>query len=146
MLKYIKQQQTGIKEEIDNKIIIGDFIFYQSSINGQIIQTKKLIREQWHSVQSLSPVRLFETPWTTVRQASLSITNSWSSPKFESIKSVTHSTISSFVIPFSSCPQSFLASGSFQMSQVFASCGKSNGVSASTSVFPMNMQDWSPLG
>ena len=54
--------------------------------------------------------------------------------------------ISSSVIPFSSCPQSFPASGSFQMSQLSASGGQSIGVSASTSVLPMNTQDWSPLG
>ena len=57
-----------------------------------------------------------------------------------------HPTISSSVIPFSSCPQSSPASGSFQMSQLFASGGQSNGVSASTSILPMNTQDWSPLG
>ena len=55
-------------------------------------------------------------------------------------------TISSSVIPSSSYPQSFPASGSFQMSQVFASGDQSIGVSASTSVLPMNTQDWSPLG
>ena len=54
-------------------------------------------------------------------------------------------TISSSVVPSSSCPQSFPASGSFQMSQLFASGGQSTGVSASTSVLPMNTQDWSPL-
>ena len=54
-------------------------------------------------------------------------------------------TISSSVAPFSSCPQSFPATGSFQMSQLFASGGQSIGVSASTSVFPMNTQDWSLL-
>ena len=57
-----------------------------------------------------------------------------------------HPTISSSVIPFSSYPQSFPASGSFQMSQFFTSGGQSIGVSASTSVLPMNTQDWSPLG
>ena len=57
-----------------------------------------------------------------------------------------HPTISSSVVPFSSCPQSFTVSGSFQMSQLFASDGQSTGVSASTSVLPMNTQDWSPLG
>ena len=57
-----------------------------------------------------------------------------------------HPTISSSVIPFSSCPQYFPASGYFQMSQLFASGGQSTGVSASTSVIPMNNQDWSPLG
>ena len=57
-----------------------------------------------------------------------------------------HPAISSSVIPFSSCPQSFPVSGSFQMSQLFASGGRSIGVSASTSVLPVNTQDWSPLG
>ena len=57
-----------------------------------------------------------------------------------------HPTISSSVVPFSSCPQSFPASGSFPRSQLFASGGQSIGVSASTSVLPMNTQDWSPLG
>ena len=57
-----------------------------------------------------------------------------------------HPTISSSVVPFSSCPQSFAASGSFPMSQLFASGDQSTGVSASTSDLPMNTQDWSPLG
>ena len=57
-----------------------------------------------------------------------------------------HPTISSSVVPFSSCPQSFPASRSFPMSQLFTSGGQSIGVSASTSVLPMNTQDWSPLG
>ena len=57
-----------------------------------------------------------------------------------------HPTISSSVVPFSSCPQSFPASGSFQMSQHFASGGQSIGVSGSASVLPMNTQDWPPLG
>ena len=56
-----------------------------------------------------------------------------------------HPTISSCVIPFSSCLQSFPASGSFPMSQFFPSGGQGIGVSASASVFPMNIQDWSPL-
>ena len=55
-----------------------------------------------------------------------------------------HPTISSSIVPFSSCLQSFPASGSFQMSQFFASGGPSIGVSAS--VLPMNIQDWFPLG
>ena len=57
-----------------------------------------------------------------------------------------HPTISSSVIPFSSCPQSFPVSGSFPMSQLSASGGQSIGVSASTSVLPMNTQGWFPLG
>ena len=55
-------------------------------------------------------------------------------------------TISSAVVPFFSCPQSFPASGSFQMSQLFTSGGQSIGISASTSLLPMSTQDWSPLG
>ena len=57
-----------------------------------------------------------------------------------------HPTISSSVVPFSSCSQSFPASGSFQMGELFTSGGQSIGVSASTSVLPINTQDWSPLG
>ena len=57
-----------------------------------------------------------------------------------------HPTISSSIFPFSSCPRSFPASGSFQMSQLFASGDQIFGVSASISVLPMSTQDWSPLG
>ena len=97
------------------------------------------------SVQSLSRVRLFVTPWTAAHQASLSITNSQSLLKLMSI-AWCHLTISSSVILFSSCIQSFSASGSFQMSQFFASGGRSIGLSATTSVLPVNIQDWFPLG
>ena len=57
-----------------------------------------------------------------------------------------HPAISSSVVPFSSCLQSSPTSGSFQMSQLFASGGQNIGILASTSVLPMNTQDWSPLG
>ena len=56
-----------------------------------------------------------------------------------------HPTVSSSIVPFSPCLQSFPALGSFQMSQLFASGSQSIGVSASTSILPMNIQDWSPL-
>ena len=98
------------------------------------------------SVQSLSCVWLFATPWTATLQASLSLTNSHSLLKLTSIESVCHPTISSSVVPFSSCLQSFPESGFFQMSQFFPSGGQRIGVSASASVLPMNIQDWSPLG
>ena len=91
------------------------------------------------SVQSLSRVQLFKTPWTAARQASLSITNSRSLLRLVSI-------VMPSVIPFSSCLQSFWASGSFQISQFFASGGQSIGVSASASVLPMNIQNRFPLG
>ena len=74
-------------------------------------------------------------------QASLFITNSQSLLKLVSIESTT----SSCVIPFS-CPQSFPASGSFPMNQLFTSGGQSIGTSASASAFPMNIQGWFPLG
>ena len=89
---------------------------------------------------------LFATPWTVACQASMSITNSWSLLKLMAIELWCHPTISSSVISFSSCLQSFPASGSFPMSQFFASGGQSIGVSASASVLPMNIQDWFPLG
>ena len=96
---------------------------------------------QFSSVHSLSHVRLFATPWIAARQASLSITNSRSS-----LSQWCHPTISSSVVPFSSCPQSLPASESFPMSQLFAWGGQSIGVSALASLLPMNTQDWSPLG
>ena len=99
---------------------------------------------QLSSVQSLSHVYLFVTPWTTARQTSLSITNSRSLQNSYPLSRWCHPTISSSVVPFSFCPQSFAASGSYQMNQLFASGGQSIGVSAS--VLPMNIQDWFPLG
>ena len=108
------------------------------------------MQNEFSSVQLLSRVRLFVTPWITAHQASLSITHSWSLFKLMSIESVmppSHPLLSSpSVIPFSSHLQYFPASGSFQMSHFFASGGQSIGVSASTSVLPMNIQDWFPLG
>ena len=74
----------------------------------------------------------------------LSITNSWSLLRL--VSQWCHPTILSSVVPFSSCLQSFPASGSFPMSQLFAWGGQSIGVSASASVLPMNIQDWFPLG
>ena len=102
---------------------------------------------QFSSVQLLSRVQLFVTPWTAACQASLSITNSLSLLKLMSIESITdgHPNILSSVVPFSSCLQSSPASGSFPMSLFFASGGQNIGVSASALVLPMNTQDWSPL-
>ena len=113
------------------------------------------IREEWwevafvsiqlSSVQSLSRVQLFEIPWMQHvrpphpspihRVYSNSCPLSW----------WCHPTISSSVVPLSSCLQSFPASGSFQMSQFFTSSGQSIGASASASVIPMNIQDLFPL-
>ena len=78
--------------------------------------------------------------------ASLSITNAWSLLKLMCIKLVMSSNDLILCHPLLLSPQSFPASGSFQMSQLFASGGQSIGVLISTSVLPMNIQDWSPLG
>ena len=103
---------------------------------------------QFSSVQSLSSVWLFATPWTTAHQASLSITNSRSLPKLMSIESVMPSNYLILCCPLllSSCPQSFPASGSFQMSQLFGFRWPKYWSFSFTSVLPMNTQDWSPLG
>ena len=98
-------------------------------------------------VQSLSSVQLFETPWTVARQTSLSFTISLSLLKLMSLELVMPA-VSSSVVPFSSCPQSFLASGSFPISQLFTSGGQSTDISASVSVLPMNISfriDWFDL-
>ena len=95
------------------------------------------------SVQfSLSHVWLFATPWTAARQASLSLTKSGVYSNSCPLSRWCHPTISSSVIPFSSHLLSFPASGSFPMSQFFASGGQRIGVSASASVLPVNIQDW----
>ena len=99
---------------------------------------------QFSSVQSLSRVRLFATPRIAARQASLSITNSWSSLRLTSSSQWCHSAISSSVVPFSSCPQSIPTSGSFPMSQLFTWGCQSTVVSALASFLPKKSQGWSP--
>ena len=94
--------------------------------------------------QSLSRVRLFVTP-QHARSPCPSPTPGVYSNSCP-LSQWCHLTISSSVVPFSSCLQSFPAWGSFPMSQLFASGGQSIGVSASTSVLPVNIQDWFPLG
>ena len=100
-----------------------------------------------YSIQfSRSVVLDSATSWTIACQASLSITNSWSLLKFTSIESVMASNHLILCPSFSSCLQSFPASGSFPMNQFFTSGGQSIGVSALASVIPINIQDWFPLG
>ena len=96
-------------------------------------------------VQSLSHVRLFATPWTAACSPCPSPTARASSNSCPS-SGLYQPTISSYVIPFFSCLESFPASGSFPMSQFFTSGGQSIDASASSSVLPMNIQDWFPLG
>ena len=89
-------------------------------------------------VQSLSHVQLFVIPWTAACQASLSLTICQILPKFMFIESVMPSN-------HLLLPSIFQASGSFQMSRLFASGGQSTGASASASALPMNIQSWFPL-
>ena len=104
-----------------------------------------LISVQFSSVQSLSRVWLLVTWWTAALQASLSIINSWRVLKLMSIEPVIPSNHLILCRP-SSCLQSFQASGSLLMSQLFASGGQSTRASASASVLPMNIKDWFLLG
>ena len=97
------------------------------------------------SLQSLSRVQLFATPWTAAHQASLSITNFLSPPKSMSIELVMAS--NHLILCHSLLlPSIFSSIRVFKMNQLFTSGGQINEVSASTSVLPMNTQDWSPLG
>ena len=97
----------------------------------RIWNVRSMNHGKFKSVQSLSRIWLFATPWISARQASLSITNSLSSLKLTSIESVMPSNHLILCCPL------LPLSGSFQMSRLFASGGQSIGVSASTSVLPM---------
>ena len=94
------------------------------------------------SVKSLRCVRIFAIPWTAARLP-CSSPSPGACPNSCPLNPWCYPTISSSIVPFSSCLQSFPASGSFQMTQFFESGGQSIGVSAS--VLPMNIQDWFPL-
>ena len=96
------------------------------------------------SVQSLSHVQLFATPWTEACQTSLSITDSWSLLKLKSIEMVIPS--NHFILCPILLPSIFTSIRFFPIIQLFASGGQSIGVSASASVLPKNIQDWFPLG
>ena len=91
-------------------------------------------------VQSLSHVQLFVTPWTTACQVPQVCSNSCPSSRW------CYLTISSSAAPFSYCLQSFLASRSFPMGQLFVPGGQSTGVSTSRTVLPVNIQGWFSLG
>ena len=106
---------------------------------------------QRFAVTCYSRLRFYENlcirfSWTAACQASLSITTPGACSNSCPLSQWCHPTILPSVIPFSSCLQTFPASGSFLTSQFFASGGQSIGVSASASVLPMNIQDWIRLG
>ena len=100
---------------------------------------------QFSPVQSFSRVWLFVTHEPQHTRPPCPSPTPGVHPNSCPLRRWSHPTILSFVVPFSSCPQSFPTSGSFQMSQLFTSGTQSTGVSALASVLPMNTQDWSPL-
>ena len=97
-------------------------------------------------VKSLSCVLLFAIPWTAACQTSLSFTVFGVYSNSCPLSWWCHPSISPFVAPFSSCPQSFQPSGTFSVSQFFTLGRQSTGASASVSVLLMNIQGWFPLG
>ena len=119
-----------------NKSILME-ISVKYSLEGLML---KLKLQSFSSVQLLSRVWLFMTPWTAAHQDFLSFTISWVCSNSCASSRWCHPTISSSVVPFSSCPQSFPASGSFPMSQLFASGGQRIRASGLASVLPVNIQ------
>ena len=118
---------------------INNITFYHSRFSKCFYSTVLLSLSVQFSCSVMSDSA---TPWTAACQTCLSMTNFQSLLKSRPSRQWCHPTISSSVTPFSSCLQSFPASGSFPMSQFLAS----GGASASASVLPMNIQDWFPLG
>ena len=118
-------------------------VCYSKGVRHWCFQWTTVERFQFSSVQLLSLVRLCD-PMNT--RPPYSSPTSGDYPNSCPLSWWCHPAISSSVVPFSSCPHSLPASESFPMSQLFTSGGQSIGVSASTSVLPMNIQDWFPLG
>ena len=114
-------------------------------IQSEVSQKKKIpIQYQFSSVQLLSRVRLFATPWIAAHQAFLFITISRSSLRLTSIESMMPSSHLILSHPLLVLPQSLPASESFPMSQLFVWGGQSTGVSALASFLPKKSQGWSP--
>ena len=120
MVYAIFQRATDRSELIG----LGDFLLFGRAVVSNPLRP--------HALQHTRPPCPLLSPGA--------YSNSWTSSQW------CHPAISSSVVPFSSCPQSFPASRSFHMSQLFEWGGQSTGVSASASVLPMNTQDWAPLG
>ena len=136
------QLQFLLPEDPHPRFIVMQRGKSEAFLSRQIILKKTL----FSSVQSLSHVWLFATPWTAAPQASLSIANSQSLLKLMSIESAMPSNHLIFCHPLFLLSSIFPSIRVFLMSQFFPSGGQSIGVSASTSVLPMNIQDWFPLG
>ena len=139
------QQKVGVKDILAHRASTP-WPHYNCNVSSSFQVARSFLGRIISSVQSLSCVQLFATPWTTAHQASLSITNSWSLPKLMSIESVMPSNHLILCRPLLLLPSIFPSIRVFPVSQLFSSIGQSTGVSASASVLPMNTQDWSPLG
>ena len=118
-----EEERVKCMEQVTGKLTFSSVQFSRSVVSDPL---------QPHELQHTRPL----CPSPTPRVHSNSCPSSWWG----------HPAISSSVFPFSSCPQSVPASGSFPMSQLFAWGGQSTGVSALASVLPMNIQSWFPLG
>ena len=143
--------QSQGREDLLVKSIATHSVFLPGKSNGQRSlagYSSIRVRHDWRdfsqfsrwSCPTLPPHRLQHARLPSPSQTPRACTNSCPSGQW------CHPTILSSVIPLSSCPQSFPASGSFPLSQFFKSGGQTIGVSASASVLPMNTQDWSSLG
>ena len=117
---------------------------FHSCLKERRCQT--IFKLPYSSVQSLSCVWLFVTPWTAASQVSLFIINSWSLLKFMFIESVMPSNRLIFCHPLLLLPSIVPRIRVFTTSYFFTSSGHNIGASASASVLPMNIQDWLPLG
>ena len=144
MKKEKKRKSRATRDQIANiHWITGKAIEFQKNIYLCFIDYAKASDcVQFSSIQLLSRARLFATPWTAARQASLSITNSWNLLRLISIESVMPSNHLILCHPLFLLPSVFTASRSFPVSQFFTSGGQSIGVSASASVLPVTIQDW----
>ena len=136
---FSKYTKVNLSQELD-EARRWSFLFQKMDLG-----CSRFLSRKFSSVQLLIYVWLFLTPWTTARQAFLSISNSQACSNSCPLSWCCHPTISSSVVSFSSCLQSFPASVSFLGSQFFVSHDQSIGASASTLVLSMNTQDWFPL-
>ena len=132
--------------EIEAGIVVQVVWCWTKQVTFLSVSFLYIKRQSVSSVQSLSHVWLFVTPWTAAHQASLSNTNSKSLLKLVSIESVMPSNHLILCHPLLLPPSIFPSIRSFSMSRFFASGCQSAGISASASVLPMNIQDWFPLG
>ena len=123
---FLPQNQSPVPQRLGTSALYNIWccLFHIESVITSLTLKKRSLLYQ--SVQWLSCVQLFATPWTAAHQASLSITNSWSLLRLMSIELVMPSNHLILCLPFSSRLQSFPVSGSFQMSQFFTSGGQSS--------------------